>query len=52
MRTDNSTADDIVNKTVKENKAMDKKFYWLQNRVEEGEFKVALFHKVSLASTL
>jgi hypothetical protein len=41
MRTDNSTADGIMNKTVKQkqSKSMDMRFYWLQDRVEQGQFK-------------
>ena len=36
LKTDNSTADGIMNKTIKQrqSKAMDKIFYWLQDRVE------------------
>jgi len=42
LRTDNSTADGIMNKTVKQkqSKAMDMRFYWLQDRVEQGQFKI------------
>ena len=42
LRTDNSTADSIVNKTIKQkqNTAMNKRFYQLQDRVEQGEFRV------------
>ena len=42
LRTDNSTADGIMNKTIKQrqSKAMDKRFYWVQDRVEQGEFRV------------
>jgi hypothetical protein len=42
MRTDNSTADGIMNKTVKQkqSKSMDMRFYWLQDRVEQGQFKM------------
>ena len=42
LKTDNSTADGIMNKTIKQkqSKAMDKRFYWLQDRVEQGEFNV------------
>ena len=34
--------DGIMNKTVKQeqSKAMDMRFYWLQDRVEEGQFRV------------
>jgi hypothetical protein len=41
MRTDNSTADGIMNKTVKQkqSKSMDMRFYWLQDRVGQGQFK-------------
>jgi hypothetical protein len=40
IRTDNSTADGIMNKTVKQkqSKSMDMRFYWLQDRVEQGQF--------------
>ena len=42
LRTDNSTADGIMNKTIKQrqSKAMDKRFYWVQDRVEQGEFRI------------
>jgi hypothetical protein len=42
MRTDNSTADGIMNKTVeqKQSESMDMRFYWLQDRVEQGQFRV------------
>jgi hypothetical protein len=42
MRTDNSTADGIMNKTVKQkqSKSMDMRFYWLQDRVEQGQFRI------------
>jgi hypothetical protein len=41
MQTDNSTANGIMNKTVKQkqSKSMDMRFYWLQDRVEQGQFK-------------
>jgi hypothetical protein len=42
IRTDNSTADGIMNKTVKQkqSKSMDVRFYWLQDRVEQGQFRI------------
>ena len=42
MRTDNSTADGIMNKTVKQkaSKSMDMRFYWVQDRVEQNQLKV------------
>ena len=42
IRTDNSTTDEIMNKTIKQrqSKALDKRFYWLQDRVRQGEFRV------------
>ena len=42
IRTDNSTADGIMNKTIEklQSKVMDNIFYWLQDRVEQGEFRV------------
>jgi hypothetical protein len=42
MKTNNSTADGIMNKTVKQkqSKAMDMRFYWLQDRVEQGQFRI------------
>ena len=38
LKIDNSIVDGIMNKTIKQrqNKAMDKRFYWLQDRVEQG----------------
>ena len=42
LRTDNSTADGIINNTVqqKRSKAMDMRFYWVKDRVEQGQFNV------------
>jgi hypothetical protein len=42
IRTDNSTADGITNKTVKQkqSKSMDMQFYWLQDQVEQGQFRI------------
>ena len=42
IQTDNSLADKIMNKTIKQrqSKAVDNIFYWLQNRVKQGEFRV------------
>jgi hypothetical protein len=42
MRTDNSTADGIMNKTVKQkaSKSMDMRFYFVQDRVEQKQLKV------------
>jgi hypothetical protein len=42
LKTDNSTADGIINKTVKKkcSKAMYMHFYWIQDRVEQGKFDV------------
>jgi hypothetical protein len=42
LETDNSTADGIMYKTVKQkqSKAMDMRFYWLQDRVEQGQFRI------------
>jgi hypothetical protein len=42
IRTDNSTTDGIMNKTVKQkqSKSMDMRFYWLQDRVEQGQFRI------------
>ena len=37
LKTDNSTVDGIMNKTIKQrqSKAMDKRFYWLQDKVKQ-----------------
>ena len=42
IRTDNSTADGIMNKTVKQkkSKSMDMRFWWLVDRVEQKQFKI------------
>jgi hypothetical protein len=42
IRTDNSTANGIMNSTVKQNrsKAIDMRFYWLRDRVDQGQFNV------------
>lgn len=46
MMTDNSTATGISNKTVKQcrSKAINMRYYWLQDRVEQGMFKI-FWHK-------
>ena len=40
--TDNSTADGILNGTIKQNrsKGIDMRYYWLRDRVEQGQFSV------------
>ena len=42
LKTDNSTAEGIMNKTIKQkrSKAMDMRFYWLVDRVSQKMFKV------------
>ena len=42
MKTDNSTATGILNNTIKQkrSKAIDMRFYWLQDRVQQGMFDV------------
>jgi hypothetical protein len=42
LKTDNTTADGIINNTVqqKRSKAMDMRFYWVKDRVEQGQFNV------------
>jgi hypothetical protein len=42
LTTDNTTADDIINNTVqqKRSKAMDIRFYWIKDRVEQKQFNV------------
>lgn len=42
IMTDNSTADGIANDTVKikRSKAMDMRFYWIRDRVRQGQFRV------------
>ena len=42
LKTDNSTADGIMNSTVKQqrSKAIDMRFYWLRDRVEQGQFRI------------
>ena len=42
LKTDNNTASGIMNKTVKQRKSktMDMRFYWLQDRVQQGMFRV------------
>ena len=42
IKTDNTTANGIINGTVKQqrSKAIDMRFYWLQDRVEQGQFKI------------
>jgi hypothetical protein len=42
IRTDNSTADGIMNRTVKpkRSKSMDMRFWWLADRVEQNQFRI------------
>jgi hypothetical protein len=42
ITTDNSTADGFANKRtkIKRSKAMDMRFYWVQDRVEQGQFRI------------
>ena len=42
IRTDNATCEGILNDTVKQkrSKAMDMRFYWLQDRINQGQFSV------------
>ena len=42
MQTDNSTANGIINRTVKQqkSKAMDMRFYWIRDRTEQKQFKI------------
>ena len=42
MKTDNTTANGIINGTVKQqrSKAIDMRYYWLKDRVEQGQFKI------------
>jgi hypothetical protein len=44
LKKDNSTTDGIINKTVQQkcSKVMDMLFYWIQDRVEQGQFDVSL----------
>ena len=42
MKPDNSTANEIMNGTIKQqrSKAIDMRYYWLKDRVEQGQFKI------------
>ena len=42
MKTDNSTANGIMNGTIKQqrSKAIDMRFYWLKDRAEQGQFRI------------
>jgi hypothetical protein len=42
LKTDNSTEDGIINNTIqqKRSKAMDMRFYWVKDRVEQYQFNV------------
>jgi hypothetical protein len=44
LKTDNTTSDGIINNTVqqKRSKSMDMIFYWVKDRVEQGQFNVGL----------
>jgi hypothetical protein len=43
LKTDNTTAGGITNKNVlqKRSKAMDMRYYWIQDRIEQGKFDVS-----------
>jgi hypothetical protein len=43
LKTDNTTSDGIANKTVlqKSSKAIDMCYYWIQDRIEQGQFNVS-----------
>jgi hypothetical protein len=43
LKTDNTTADGIVNKTVlqKRSKAINMRYYWIQDRIAQGQFDVS-----------
>jgi hypothetical protein len=43
LKADNNTADGIANKNVlqKRSKAMDMRYYWIQDRIEQGQFDVS-----------
>jgi hypothetical protein len=43
LKTYNTTSDGIANKTVlqKRSKAMDMRYYWIQDRIEQGQFDVS-----------
>jgi hypothetical protein len=42
MRTDNNTAEGIMNGTIKQNRieAINMRFYWLKDRVSQGQFRI------------
>jgi hypothetical protein len=42
METDNTTATGYINGTIKQKrtKAMDMRFYWIKDRVKQGQFKI------------
>ena len=42
IKTDNSTAQGIINNTIKQkrSKAMDMRFYWLRDRTKQGHFHI------------
>jgi hypothetical protein len=42
LQTDNKVAEGILNNTVKQkrSKAIDMRFYWLQDRIQQGQFNV------------
>lgn len=42
MKTDNNTAEGILNGTIKQkrSKAIDMRFYWLKDRAEQGQFNI------------
>jgi hypothetical protein len=63
MDTDNTTATGYINGTIKQKrtKAMDMRFYWIKDRVKQGQFKIdwgpgflksgGLLHKTPFAGT-
>jgi hypothetical protein len=44
METDNTTATGYINGTIKQKKTkdMDMRFYWIKDRVKQGQFKIYL----------
>jgi hypothetical protein len=43
LKTENTTADEIANKTVLQrwSKVMDMRYYWIQDRIEKGKFDIS-----------
>jgi hypothetical protein len=54
METDNTTATGYINGTIKQKrtKAMDMRFYWIKDRVKQGQFNVRIISKNTIRRSI